>query len=99
MVKLNAAIEAGQKPVTQVTKPIKWNAVFDDMKLRVTAELPQVHVTAGQLANLKPGDLIPIAMEMVKGALVCLEGTPKFVAVLGMEEERWAVKIVNAFTT
>ncbi len=100
MAKLNALMEADQKPaVARAAKPIKWNPALDDMELRVTAELPEVEVSARQLADLKPGDVIPIKAEKASQVQVCLGGMAKFVAVLGMRDERWAVKLTQVQNT
>jgi flagellar motor switch protein FliM len=100
IAKLNSAMEAGQKPaVTREAKPVKWNPALDDMELRVTAELPDVEISARRLADLKPGDLISVRTEKASQVQVCLSGSPKFTAVLGLRGEQWAVKIVQVQKT
>jgi flagellar motor switch protein FliM len=94
IAKLNVVMEAGNKPaVALVAKPVKWNPALDDMELRVTAELPDVEVSARRLADLKAGDLISIRTEKVRQVQVCLSGMAKFTAELGLHGEQWAVKI------
>jgi flagellar motor switch protein FliM len=100
MARLNALMEGGQKPaVARAIKPLKWNPVLDDMELRVTAELPEVEVSARQLADLKPGDIIPIPIAKASQVRVYLGETSKFTAVLGTSNEHWAVRIVQVHQT
>jgi len=97
LFKLSSLKEKGQKPaIARATAPVNWNPVLDDMEMQLTAELPELKLTAGQLAELKAGDIIPLPPEMVNRLRICLEGTPKFMAVLGKDNEQWAVKIVEA---
>lgn len=96
MLKLNAATEAEQKPAaTLAARPVRWNPLLNEMKLRVTAEWQGVEVTARQLVHMKPGDVIPIQAELVNRMQICLEGTPKFLAIPGMEQDQWAVRIAE----
>jgi flagellar motor switch protein FliM len=94
IAKLNVVMEAGNKPaVALAAKPVKWNPALDDMELRVTAELPDVEVSARRLAELKAGDVISIRTEKVRQVQLCLSGMAKFTAELGLQGEQWAVKI------
>jgi flagellar motor switch protein FliM len=96
MAKLTAAAEANQKPTQpHLPRPVKWNPILNDMILRVSAELPDLQITARQLAHLKFGDVIPFAAEMANHVQISLEGTPRYLAVLGRENENWAAKILK----
>jgi flagellar motor switch protein FliM len=96
MAKLCAVTEATQKPApAHQPRPVKWNPMLNDMILRVSAELPDLQVTAGQLAHLKSGDVIPFAADLVNHVQISLEGTPRFTAVLGRDNEHRAAKILK----
>lgn len=94
MQKLNAEDEPVTKPVSAapVEKP-KWNPVFSEVTIPVTAELSEIEVTARQLAELKAGDVIPIPHAIASQVQVCLAGTPKFIGTLGTSDGLWAVKL------
>jgi len=92
--KLATADEQAVKPAA--AKPaaaVKWSPLFDDITVSVSAELSEVEVTARQLAELKPGDVIPIPPALASQVRLSLAGTPKFTGTLGTDNGLWAVKI------
>ena len=63
-LKLNAGANGGEKPdEAPKTAPAKWNSLFDDLQIEVKAELPEIQLPAGQLAELKPGDVLSLPPE------------------------------------
>lgn len=92
--KLNADDEPATKPASAapVQNP-KWNPVFSEVTIPVTAALSEIEVTARQLAELKTGDVIPIPPAIASQVQVCLAGTPKFIGTLGTSDGLWAVKL------
>ena len=94
--KLNADHEPGGKLAAAPThgKP-QWNKAFDEIEVRLTAELPDVEVTARQLAELKPGDVISVQPQMTGQVLLCLAGAPKFTCKLGTTDGQWAVQLAE----
>jgi len=93
--KLNAADDPVAKPAAApvpMAAP-KWNSVFDEIELQVTAEMPDVEVTARQLSEMKPGDLISLPEAIAGQIRLCFSGAPKFTGTLGTAEGQWAVKI------
>lgn len=96
--KLNAADEPVVKPATAAAAPApvstpKWNSIFDEIELQITAEMPDVEVTARQLAEMKPGDIISLPEAIASHIRLCMSGAPKFTGTLGTADGQWAVKI------
>jgi flagellar motor switch protein FliM len=93
-LKLNAGGNGGEKPdAAAKTAPAKWNALFDDLQIQVRAELPGIQLPAGQLAELKPGDVLSLPPEWMNQVRLSLANHPGFVGILGTSNERRAVKI------
>jgi len=98
--KLQSGIEVSQKPtVAKPTTPVKWNPLLSEVTIAVKAQLPDLQLTAKRLAQLRPGDVLPVPLTTASQVRVCLGKVPKFVANLGTCDNRWALKIVRAFTT
>jgi flagellar motor switch protein FliM len=83
---------SASRPVSQPA----WNRLLDDVQMKVTAELPAVALTASQLADLKPGDMIPIPAELMQQVRLFLEGSAMFNGVLGTQNNQWAIRISAA---
>jgi flagellar motor switch protein FliM len=73
----------------------KWNPALDDVNLRVSAELPNLKITAREVASLKSGDVIPLDPEVLQHLRVSLAEKPKFLATMGRCGPRWAAKITK----
>ena len=96
-LKLNGGVNGGEKPDT-VAKTVspKWNSLFDDLQIQVKAELPEIRLPAGQLATLKPGDILALPSDLVNQVQIRLADRPAFVGNLGMSNQRRAVEIAQA---
>ena len=94
-LKLNSGIKMEKPASVRSAAPLKWNPILGDVNIKVTAELPDLELTAKQLAQLKPGDTLLITPEMAKQVRLCLAKKPKFSANLGTCNQRWAAKIVQ----
>ena len=95
IAKLNTTLDTSEKAVALPTGPLKWNAVLEDIKILVTAEWPDLEMTARQFALLKPGEIFPLPSEMASQVQVLLAKTPKFIGTLGTISRHWAVKITQ----
>ncbi len=94
MLKLNAGAAHGDNPGRDVPAAApKWNSALDEARVEISAGLPEVEVTAGQLAQLKPGDVLQMPRDAGNRIEVRLADHPKYLAHLGTSEGRWAVKI------
>jgi flagellar motor switch protein FliM len=93
-LKLNAGANGGAKPDTAAkTAPPKWNSLFEDLQIQVKAELPEIQLPAGQVAGLKPGDVLTLPPELMARVRLRLADHPGFVGTLGVSSQRRAVKI------
>jgi flagellar motor switch protein FliM len=98
-LKLNSAANAGQKQGAAVPPPLpQWNPHFDDIQVRLQAELPEIQLPAGQVAALKPGDVLNIPAELMTRVRLRLADHPGFVGTLGMSNQRRAVRIEEPAT-
>jgi flagellar motor switch protein FliM len=96
LLKLNATARP-EKSAARPTSGLKWNPALNDVSIKVSAELPEMEMTARQLADLQPGSTLFITPEMARQVRVCLAKKPKFIANLGTTNERWAAKIVQPY--
>ena len=60
---------------------------------RCAAELPELQVSAGEVANLKVGDILPLPAECMNEIHLRMPNHPGFVGTLGTCNQRRAVKI------
>jgi len=74
---------------------IAWNSALDDVRAQVTAEWKGLVLTAAQLGQLRPGDIIPLDPESLNAVQVRVEQLPKFRARLGTCGKRWAVELLD----
>jgi flagellar motor switch protein FliM len=97
LIKKLSASAPGAREVTEKRAPTgpKWNPVLDDVNLKVSAELPNLKITAREVACLKSGDVIPLDPEILQHLRVSLAQKPKFVATMGRCGPRWAAKITK----
>jgi flagellar motor switch protein FliM len=90
--KLTAAAHQEEKAQAKPV-PAKWSSLLDTMQIEVTAQLPGIELSAGEVANLKVGDVVTFPPEHVNLAEVLLAGHPAFVGTLGVINQRRAVRI------
>jgi flagellar motor switch protein FliM len=92
--KLNAGAADPQKPgAAAKTGPVKWNPLFNDLQIQVTAESSEFELPAGKLAELKPGDILGLPPHWMNQVRLCLANHPGFVGTLGLSDQLRAVKI------
>ena len=82
-------------PSNEPTRPV-WNSSLDDVKTRVTAEWQGLTLTAGQLGQLRPGDVIPLNLESMTNVQVQIARLPKFRGRLGTCGNHWAVELLDS---
>ncbi len=96
IAKINAENDSGMAVAApNPPAPVKWNPALDNVRIRVSAELPGLEFTTKHIANLKPGDILPITSSLSDQIHVCLEGTPKFLGRLGTSGQHLAVQILK----
>jgi flagellar motor switch protein FliM len=92
--KLKSIAATGEKKEVVVKPPpAKWNSFFDELNVLVRAELPEIHISAGEVANLKPGDVLNLPPECMNEIRLRLANHPGFIGTLGTCNQRRAVKI------
>ena len=79
--------------------PTHWNPEFNEMGLRISADLPDLELSARELGDLKPGDVIPFNADLAKKIQIYLEASPKFVGTLGVSGKQLAVQISQNIKT
>jgi flagellar motor switch protein FliM len=57
------------------------------------AELPVIQLPAGQVARLKPGDVLSIPADLMSQVRLRLADHPGFIGTLGVSSQRRAVQI------
>jgi len=88
--------DAGKQPKSKpAPSSPKWNRVFDDVNIKVTADLPTLKITTRELANMKAGDVIPLDPEILQNLSVSLAKKQKFLATAGRCESSWAARITK----
>jgi flagellar motor switch protein FliM len=91
---LGSAIESGARESAKVPQsPPRWNPQMDEVLIRVSAEWTNLELTAGNLAQLKTGDIIPLEPQITDRATVKLGGLPKFAAQLGTQAGKLALQV------
>lgn len=93
-LKLNAGAGGPEKPgAAAKAVPLKWNPLFDDLQIEVKAELQDIQLPAGQVAELKPGDILGLPPDWMNQVRLCFANHPGFLGTLGISNQRRAVKI------
>ena len=77
----------------QPATPPRWNPRLNNIEMRVSAEWFGLEMTAGQLGELKPGDVLPVSAATAGRVQVLIDAEPKFLGELGKCGQQWAVKI------
>jgi len=74
---------------------LRWNRGFDDVPVSVTAMWNDLEMTARQVANLKPGDFLPLDAECTRKVKLRLADLAKFEGNLGTTNGKWAVAVTG----
>jgi flagellar motor switch protein FliM len=74
---------------------LRWNQVFEEIPVPLTAELHGLQLTAREIVQLKVGDTVPVQPHLFNHVRLRLAQTPKFVGNLGKHSERWAVEVTQ----
>jgi flagellar motor switch protein FliM len=81
-------------PRTPTFSP-KWNRNFDDVPVPVTALWDDLVLSAREVANLKPGDILPLDPRSARRVKLRLADRPKFQGSLGTAGGKWAVAVTE----
>ena len=97
---LLAKLDTNRQPAPASPKPApaapaRWNAALDDLPVRLTAQWHGLELTAREIGNLKPGDVVPIKSGTNEQVQILLDATPKYQGSLGTLGSNWAIKIAT----
>lgn len=88
---LNGATTVAPRP----SQP-RWNPGFDEVKVLLTAEWQDLKMSARDISQLKPGDLLGLDPACAAQVLVRFGNVPKFFGRPGTSDARWAVQLTAA---
>lgn len=71
----------------------KWNRNLDDVPVPVTAIWDDLTLSAREVANLKPGDVVPLDPRSARQVKLRLADLAKFQGSLGTAGGKWAVAV------
>jgi len=84
-----------EAPMPSPAAASKWNPCFDDMPVQVKANWPQLEVAAGDVLQLKVGDVLRLNSQCAQNVTINVGDLPKFSGRLGTSGGRWAVEITQ----
>ena len=94
--KLNQATTSAAEETPRLpAAPLKWNRNFDEVPVPVTAIWDDLVLTAREVANLKPGDILPLDPRTTRQVTLRLADTPRFQGSLGTTSGKWAVAVTS----
>ena len=88
---ITETVEARPVPATLP----KWNRNFDEVPVPITAIWDDLILTAREVANLKPGDILPLDPQSTRQVKLRLADMPKFDGNLGTTGGKWAVAVTG----
>jgi flagellar motor switch protein FliM len=99
--KLRTELNTPSEPVSAAPTPSQthWNAVFDEVKIPVAAELPGPQLPARSIPKLKVGDVLNLPADSAKRVQLCLGGLARFTGLLGTRDDNWAVELTAVLKT
>jgi flagellar motor switch protein FliM len=72
---------------------VKWNPEFDEMRVPVVAEWRGLKMSAGEIARLKPGDVLALDPACAAQVQLRVNTVPKFAGRPGTADGKWAVQL------
>jgi flagellar motor switch protein FliM len=93
------ALASATTPAPPAPTPLRWNPSLDEVRIGVTAEWQGLELSAREILNLKPGDVLPMDPDRAASVVVRLGDLPKFNARLGAVADKWAVELAQAIKT
>jgi flagellar motor switch protein FliM len=73
----------------------RWNPLFEEVRVPVTAEWPGLELSARELTQLKAGDVLQLSSECSQRVRIRLADIPKFHGRLGTRAGQWAVELTG----
>ena len=80
---------------TNLPSALRWNKSFDEIRIPVAAFWDHLELKARELANLKPGDVLPMDRQALEQVRLRLGNLPKFEGRLGTTSGKWAIALTG----
>jgi flagellar motor switch protein FliM len=77
----------------------EWKPIYEHISIPARAEWDAFELSLREITNLRVGDVIEMPANIVDQTRVMLNGTPKFVGTIGLENDRVAVKLAKKITS
>jgi flagellar motor switch protein FliM len=72
-----------------------WQNRYDQVQVPAEAQMAPFEFSLRQISELKVGEVIELPAGLLHRSVVLLNGTPKFIGLVGIDEDRVAVQILN----
>ncbi len=73
----------------------EWKPIYEHITIPARAEWDAFELSLREITNLRVGDIIEMPAGIVDQTRVTLNGTPKFMGTVGIENDRAAVKLTQ----
>lgn len=93
--KMQARRQKDTAVVTAVEKRAAWQDSYDQIVLPVRAEWDALELSLREVVNLRVGDVIEMPGTQLQETRVLLNGSAKFVGMVGLDTDRVAVQITR----
>ena len=87
--------EGAPAEVETVPERLRWNAAFDDLRLRLTATWSGLEITPRQILQLKAGDVLPLDSSRLDQVELRIQGLLRFRGKFGSANKKAAVEITS----
>ena len=100
VLRMNKLLDLNTQDVGKVKDPaVTWNPRLGEVLIPVTAEWIGSSLTIGQLANLRPGDVVPLTPDCAERVSIRLANLRKFEGSLGTQDGNWAIQVGKVVPT
>jgi flagellar motor switch protein FliM len=82
-----------------VSAKAEWKPIYEHITIPARAQWSAFEVSLREIVNLRVGDVIEMPAGIVDQTEVALNGTPKFLGTIGVDNEKVAVKLTKKITT
>lgn len=93
--RLTPVLEPTKEKAARQPSVAKWHPSLNSIPVPLTAHWDGLQVTARQIAQLKPGDLLPVPAQQLQHTQLRLAKLPKFAGRLGKCGTSWAVELTE----
>jgi flagellar motor switch protein FliM len=80
---------------TAQARGVVWQNRYDQVPVPAEAQLAPFEFSLRQISQLQIGEVIALPADLLEHSVVLLNGTPKFIGVVGIDDDRVAVQILN----